>query len=239
MDSNPQRPQPDDEWLLNPTTPTAQDPEPTEVLDTSAPVQATDVAPRQGRSQLLGAGGLVAAGLVVGAVGTFALGHHGSSTTTFQPAGNNVQQAPGGSFGAPPGMQSGTGQQGTVPQGGTTQQQQGSGTFQGGPMGGFGGPPGMGGGMAGEEHVQGTVAGVSGSTLRVTTSSGTKSYTVGSSTQVIRNGQAATLSQLASGDPVVVHVITSNGSTFVERVIAGTLTQGGPGGFAPSGTING
>jgi hypothetical protein len=203
MDSTPQQPQPQDDWLLSPTTPTSETPQPTEVLDSAAPVQATDVTPRQGRSQLLGAGGLVAAGLVAGAVGTFALGHHGSSTSTFPPAASNAQQVPGG-------------------------------TVQGGPMGGFGGPPpGLGGGMAGEEHVQGTVAGVSGSTLKVTTGSGTTSYTISSSTQVLRDGRAATLSQLESGDPVVVHVITSNGSTLVERVIAGTLSQGGfPGGPA-------
>jgi hypothetical protein len=222
MDSNPQQPQPEDDWLLSPTTPADEVPT-TEVIGDSTPVQATDVTPRQGRSQLLGAGGLVAAGLVAGVVGTFALSHHGSSTTTFQPVGNQVQQGQGGLGGLPPGMQNGT-----------TQQQQGSGTLQGGPMGGFGAP----GGMAGEEHVQGTVAGVSGSTLKVTTGSGTTSYTVSSSTQVLRNGQTATLSQLKTGDPVVVHVITSNGSTFVERVIAGTMTQGfpgGPGGFAPGG----
>jgi hypothetical protein len=236
MDSNPQQPQPEDEWLLSPTTPTTEIPPQVEVLDSEAPVQATEVAPRQGRSQLLGASGLVAAGLVAGVVGTFALGHHGSSTTTFQPAGSTTLQGQGG-LGAPPGFQ---GQGGL--QGGTTQQQPGSGTLQGGPMGGFGGPPGVDGGMAGEEHVQGTVAGVSGSTLKVTTNSGTKSYTVSSSTQVIRNGQTATLAQLKSGDPVVVHVITSNGSSVVERVIAGTMAQGipgGPGGFPPTGTING
>ena len=233
MDSTPQQPQPEDDWLLSPSTPTAETepPAPTEVIGDATPVQATDVAPRQGRSQLLGASGLVAAGLVAGVVGTFAIGHHDAGTTTFQPAGSTVQQGQNGFGGFPPGMQNGQ-------QGGTGQQQQGSGTIQGGPMGGFGGP----GGMAGEEHVQGTVAGVSGSTLKVKTASGTTSYTVSSSTQVIRNGQAAQLSDLKTGDPVVVHVITTNGSNAVERVIAGTMSQGfpgGPGGFAPSGTISG
>ena len=125
--------------------------------------------------------------------------------------------------------------QGQLSQGQPSQGQQGQGMQSfGGPMGGGpmgGGPPGT--GMAGEQHVQGTVAGASGSTLRVTTASGTTSYAVSSSTQVIRNGQAATLSDLRTGDPVVVHVITSNGSDVVERVIAGTMTQGFPGGVAP------
>ena len=226
MDSTPQQPadqpQPEDDWLLSPTSATGQPTEqliPTEVIGVAAPVRATDVTPRQGRSQLLGAGGLVAAGLVAGVVGTFALSHHGSSTTTFQPAGQNVQQS-----------------QGQQSQGQQSQGQQGF----GGPMGGFGGPPGMT-GTTGEEHVQGTVAGVSGSTLRVRTASGTTSYRISSSTQVVRNGQAAKLSDLKTGEPVLVHVITSNGSTTVERVIAGTMGGflGGPPGAAQGSTING
>src|SRR5690242_19578891 len=56
MDSNPQQPQPEDDWLLSPATtktetPTAEIPPPSEVLDSEAPVRATEVTPRQGRSQ--------------------------------------------------------------------------------------------------------------------------------------------------------------------------------------------
>jgi hypothetical protein len=85
--------------------------------------------------------------------------------------------------------------------------------------GGFG----PGGGVAGEQHVTGTLTAVGTSTVTVRSSSGTTTYPVTSSTQIVRNGAAATLSQLKVGDPVVVHVLPSrSGTKTLERIFAGS-----------------
>lgn len=93
------------------------------------------------------------------------------------------------------------------------------------PPGGFAG--GFGGGFSGEQHVDGTIASVSGSTITVTTASGTKSYTIDSSTQLVKDGQqVASLDAMQSGDMVLLHVYPLNGSTHVERVIDGAPAGG-------------
>lgn len=91
------------------------------------------------------------------------------------------------------------------------------GTFQGGP------PNGIGGGLAGEQRLSGTLVSVGSSTVTVRTSSGTATYLVTSSTQIIRNGQVVGLSALQAGDPVFVHVYSSGTSSklTVERLFAG------------------
>lgn len=101
------------------------------------------------------------------------------------------------------------------------------GSFAGGPPSG-----GVGGGVAGERHLQGTVAGTTATTVTVKSSSGTATYTVNATTEIVRNGQAATLASVKVGDPVLVHVYpSSSGRMMVERLFAGTLPSGGPGGY--------
>jgi hypothetical protein len=205
--------QPNDNWLLSPPTPPAA-----ESADGSVEPEAepgsdviTSGQSSQRRSLLTGSA-LAAAGLLAGAVGTFALGHHGSGTTTFQNAGSTTAQG-----GLPPGgLQGGTSTQGR-----------------------FGGP---GGGMDGEQRLTGTITAVGSSSVTVKTASATTTYAVTSTTEIVRDGAAATLSQLKAGDPVLLHVYPLNGTTVVERLFAGTLSQGSfpggpgaPGGFAPGG----
>jgi hypothetical protein len=99
-----------------------------------------------------------------------------------------------------------------------------------GPQGG--GP----GGIAGEQHVQGTVTATTGSTVTVKTSGGsTATYTVNSTSEIVRNGQSATLADVKVGDPVLVHVYpSSSGQLLVERLFAGSSASGpGGGGFGP------
>jgi hypothetical protein len=73
-------------------------------------------------------------------------------------------------------------------------------------------------------------------TVTVKSSSGTATYTVDGSSQVVRDGQAATLAAVKAGDPVFVHVYPSGGKLLVERLFAGSSAGGGPGGgFGPPG----
>ena len=73
-------------------------------------------------------------------------------------------------------------------------------------------------------------------TLRST--GGTATYTVNDTTQIVRNGQTATLAAVQVGDPVLVHVYpSSSGQLLVERLFAGSSAgDGGPGGLAPPGS---
>jgi hypothetical protein len=198
MDSTPEQPQSGEDRLLSPTTAA-----PAATVD--EPADAASSPPTGGRRVLLTGSGLVAAGLVAGAVGTFALGHHGTSTTTLQPAGNATQQGPAGTGGGPQGF-----------------------------------PPGAQGGMDGELRLQGTLTAVGDGSITVRTTAGTATYTVTPTTQIVRDGQTATLAELQKGDPVLVHVYELNGKSIVERIFAGTMPQGSfpggpgaPGGFAP------
>jgi len=138
MESTPQQPEPEDAWLLSPSsTPVTQ--VPVEPSEEPVSVDAVPSAAVDGRKTLLGGAGLVAAGLVAGALGTFAIGHHGSSPTTFQPAGSTTQQLPGGMGqqfpGGGMGQLPGGGPMGTIPGGpggpGMTQQTQPGGVVTG------------------------------------------------------------------------------------------------------------
>jgi hypothetical protein len=102
-----------------------------------------------------------------------------------------------------------------------------------GAPGGFGG----GGGVDGEQHIQGTVTATTDSTVTVESPSGTATYTVDVTTEIVRNGRSATLADVRVGDPVLVHVYpSSSGQMLVERLFAGTsASDGGPGGFGPPG----
>ena len=219
MDATPpQQPQPEEDWLLSPGGPAPAAAGPTAGADEigSHPPYGAP-APARDRKGLLTAAGLVVAGLVAGAVGTLALGHSGNGTTTVRNAGN--QQPFGGFGGQLPGGQLPGGQGGTTQDGGTG----------GGPGGGPGG------GLDGEQRLQGTLTAVGGSSVTVKTSAGTATYVVTSTSELVRNGQQVTLSGLRTGEAVLVHVYPLNGKTVVERLFAGTLPQGGPGGFPPGG----
>jgi hypothetical protein len=93
--------------------------------------------------------------------------------------------------------------------------------------GGAGGPGGAG-PLAGEQHVQGTVTAKTATTVTVKSSAGTATYTVDASSQIVRNGQAATLAAVQVGDPVLVHVYpSSSGRLTVERLFATGSASGG------------
>jgi hypothetical protein len=204
---------------MDATPPQQPQPEDDWLLGPAAPQEQVGDAPAHGepvparpRGGVLTAAGLVVAGLVAGAVGTLALGHSASDgTTTLTNAGN--QQGFGGRL-----------PQGTAPQGGD-------------PRAGFGGGPG--GGLDGEQRLQGTLTAIGSSTVSVRTSSGTATYAVTSSSELVRNGQQVALSGLRTGESVLLHVYPLNGRTVVERLFAGTLPQGGPGGVPPAGAIDG
>jgi hypothetical protein len=95
-----------------------------------------------------------------------------------------------------------------------------------GPPAGFDGSGG-GGGIAGEQHVQGAVTAKTDSTVTVRSSGGTATYSVVSTSQIVRDGQPATLADVKVGDAVLVHVYPSSGRMLVERLFAGTLAGGG------------
>ena len=89
---------------------------------------------------------------------------------------------------------------------------------------------GPGGLLAGEQHIHGTVGAKTSTSVTVKSSSGTATYTVTSTTQIVRNGRSATMSQVQVGDPVLVHVYpSSSGEMLVERLLAGSsATDLGP-----------
>lgn len=93
--------------------------------------------------------------------------------------------------------------------------------------------------MAGETRVSGTVTSVAANSIGVRSTDGTTAtYTVDSSTQVLDDGQAVSVTRLKAGDSVLVHVIaaTSGSSSYAERVLAGSSATEGPGGQLPRGT---
>jgi hypothetical protein len=109
---------------------------------------------------------------------------------------------------------------------GTASESAGSGTqgFQGGAP--------RGGGIAGEQHIQGTVTAKTSGSITVKSSSGPATYVVNATTEIVRDGQQATLSAVKVGDPVFVHVYpSSSGLMLVERLFAGTSATAGPPGF--------
>jgi hypothetical protein len=154
--------------------------------------------PRASRGRITAAGiGLFAAGAVVGAllVGVYTgWGSNVSAALTGQDGG--AQNGP-----AQPGVQGGQGQPG----------QNGQGRVDGGP----------GSGAGPEQRLTGTVTGVSSSRLSLKSSAGTATYTITSDTQIVRDGQPASASDLRVGDVALVHVFpASNSYGVLERVIA-------------------
>ena len=150
-------------------------------------------------------------GVAAGAVIVLAWHSSGSGTTTG-PQGNAAaaSQLPGAN-GQLPGGQLPNGQ---VPNGAAPNGTQGQPRGQAPLGGGFGG-------RAGEQHLLGSISAVGPSTLTVRTSVGMTAYPISSNTQIVKNGQPASLSSLSPGDTVLLHVYPLNGKTFVERVIDG------------------
>lgn len=161
------------------------------VLDEPEPSNAPVAAPSPGRRTAFAVAGLVAAGVLVGAVGVAAFRPH-TSTAASGPTGFVQGQLPNGAApnGRPPNS---------------------------GPQGGFAGP----GQADGEQHVTGTVVSVADASVRIRTAGGTASYAVTAQTEIVRNGALASLSAVRPGDSVFVHLIPSSGSSYVvERLFA-------------------
>lgn len=106
----------------------------------------------------------------------------------------------------------------------------------GGAVGGaVGGPGGSGGGSLGfqptDYHLSGTITAVGSGTVTIKTSSGaTTTYTVTSSTHLMRNGTTASLSAFQAGDSVVGSTTTQNGiqlNDLVSGLGSGGRGQGG------------
>jgi len=90
---------------------------------------------------------------------------------------------------------------------------------------GSGAPPGR---VALPLHGTVTAIGASGVTIR--TDSGTETYAVTSSSVIDKNGKT-TLSAVAVGDTVAFSTITTDGTTAIDRLIAGNMAGGcGPAG---------
>lgn len=85
--------------------------------------------------------------------------------------------------------------------------------------------------------LSGTITAVTSSTVTIKTTTGTADYTVPSSADIDKNGEAA-LSALAVGDTVTFSVSDSNAKQIV-RLHAGDETKDMPTGTAPSGTATG
>lgn len=140
------------------------------------------------RRDLLRAGALVAAGLVIG----------GATVATVQAiADDDTHQARVGMH-----------------------------AFEGdGPGGGVAGRGPGPGGIAGEQHLEGTLTEATSTSVTVETSSGTDTYQLTDSTQIVRDGEVATAADLEAGDPVLVHVYPSGSDEelVVERIFAGAL----------------
>jgi hypothetical protein len=166
-----------------------------EVPAEATPAYAEELAtPRPGRRMpaAVTTGAWLVVGLLVGAIGVAALHSNTGS------AANGFAGGPAATANQVPGAGPGQG-------------------FAGGaPPGGFGGP---GGGLAGEQHVVGTLTAVGAASLTGQSARGTATYPIESSTVLVKGGQRASLSALTVGDTVVVHVYPQNGSTHVELVL--------------------
>ena len=177
------------------------------VLDEGLPAElqaaSADVieqAPPSPRRTLLRGAGIVATGVVAGAIAVAALQ---SSSGASPAAVSGSTQQPAGQAGA-----SGQGFRGGPP-----------------PGGGFGGP---GGGVAGETRLSGTLSAVGVSSITVKAADGTSTTVpVNGTTEIINNGASASLSVLSSGEQVLVHVVPSGSGTVAERIFAGTGTGAG------------
>jgi hypothetical protein len=171
---------------------------------------APDPRPGDRRGAVAKGAGLLVAGVLVGVLGVTALQHDSTPTSN---AASTTAVAPG--------------QQGQVPG------SQGSGQGLGGQ--GLGGQ-GLGGGVDGETRTVGTVTAVGGSSVTVKAQDGTTAtYRVTGDTQIARNGAQIALSDVRTGETVLVHVLPGD---VAERVLIGTFRRGGGTGTPPGGTTS-
>jgi hypothetical protein len=170
------------------------------------PVETAGPPPSRGAGGVLKGVGVVATGLVAGAIGVAVL--QGSpSTAATSPAASTAQNVPPGAQGLP-------GRPNRLGQG------------LGGP--GTGGP---GGGVAGESRLVGTIASVGAASITVRTAAGTSvTVPVNGATEIALNGALVSLAELKGGDQVLVHVIPAGTGTVAERILAGNAAGPGPGG---------
>lgn len=81
------------------------------------------------------------------------------------------------------------------------------------------------GGIVGEQRLSGTLTAVTSDSLTLRVSGSETTYALTSASQVVVDGQPATVSDLSKGDAVLMHVIPgANGDFVVERVFAGDLS---------------
>jgi hypothetical protein len=173
----------------------------------------------RGRRRIGAAVGLFAAGVLCGALVTGIFTGWGSnnasalSPQTGQSQGSAVQ--PGAQ---PPGQ----GQQGQQP-----------GAGQGGQ--GLNGQGGQGlTGRDGEVRLVGTLTAVSGEKVTVKSAAGSATYTITSSTRILRNGTESQASDLHAGDVVLVHAFPSSSSDGSLELIYARSTGNGSSGSGSS-----
>jgi hypothetical protein len=90
------------------------------------------------------------------------------------------------------------------------------------------------GGPGGALSSSGTVTAVGASSVTIKTSTATTTYAVTSSSDIDKNGEAA-LSDLAVGDAVTFSTVTTNGTTAIDRLHAGSAALDMPQGAGPGG----
>jgi hypothetical protein len=180
------------------------------------PTTGTAASPTDGRGRRIGGAiGLFAVGAVVGALVTGIATGWGSNDASALTSQNGSAQ---GSAIQPRAQLPGQGLQGQQP--GTGQNGQNGQSGQGGNGQGFAG-------RDGEIRLVGTLTAVSGSKVTVESTTGSATYTISSTTWILRNGAAALASALRVGDAVLVHVFPSSSSDGVLELIYARGTASG------------
>lgn len=160
----------------------------------------------------LGVAGLVAAALVVGGGAGYALTRSGGTATSATGSAASSARVPDGR------------------QGGQLPGDNGSGA------GGAAGAAGELGFTPTDYRISGTVTAVSGNGITIKTSSGnTTTYTVTSTTHLLRDNRTVTLSGFQVGDTIVGSTTTEAGTTLND-LLAGMGGPGGGPGSAPTGS---
>jgi hypothetical protein len=170
-----------------------------------------------GRGRRVGAAiGLFAAGAVSGALVTGIFTGWGSNDASALTPATGQSQGSAVQPGAQPpaqGQLPGAGQSGQGGQGGQSGQA----------------PNGLA-GRDGEVRLVGALTAVSGSRVTVESTAGSATYTISSSTRILRNGAVAQASALRVGDAVLVHVFPSSSSDGVLELIYARGSASGSGG---------
>jgi hypothetical protein len=195
-----------------------------DVTPGSPTAETVGTAPDSRGRRIGGAVGLFAAGAVAGALVTGIFTGWGSNDATALTSQTGQSQGSAGQPGAQPPGQSQAGQQpgaGQNGQPGTGQNGTGqNGTGQG--LNGFGG-------RDGEIRLVGTLTAVSSSKVTVRSPVGSGTYTIESSTRILRDGAQAEASDLHVGDVALVHAFPSSGTDGVLELIYARSAAGGSG----------